>query len=366
MIGRQITLKKRTRSLALVCIFGVAGAGLAVPAPQAAIEWYAGSFYPPLQRVLTSLSNLTPFAWLDVFLIGFPIVWCVLIVREVRRSDHRARAAGRWALRTSAAAATLYVVFLVAWGLNYRRLPLEQKLRYDADAVTADAARAAAQLSVTRLNALFARAHATQPASRDGSVDASLLQAFARATKDLGASGTTVPARPKRTLLDLYFRPAAVAGMTDPFFLETLIESDLLPVERPFVIAHEWSHLAGFANEGEANFAGFLACSRADAPAQYSGWLFLFGELVNSLPRTDRAEVIARLDPGPREDLRAIARRLARDVRPRVSAVGWRVYDRYLKANRVEAGTASYAQVVRLVLGTRLGLTADESASPAR
>ena len=273
---------------------------------------------------------------------------------------------GRWALRTTVAAAACYVVFLVAWGLNYRRLPLEKKLRYDADAVTAGAARDAAQLTVSRLNGLFTRAHATPPDERNGAVDASLVAAFARTTRDLGASGTTVPARPKRTLLDLYFRPAAVAGMTDPFFLETLIESDLLPMERPFVIAHEWSHLAGFANEGEANFVGFLACSRADAPAQYSGWQFLFGELVNSLPRNARAEVIARLDPGPRDDLRAIAARLARDVRPRVSAVAWRVYDRYLKANRIEEGAASYAQVVRLVLGTRLGLTADESALPAR
>jgi hypothetical protein len=30
------------------------------------------------------------------------------------------------------------------------------------------------------------------------------------------------------------------------------------------------------------------------------------------------------------------------------------VYDRYLKANRVGAGTASYAEVVQLVLGTGL------------
>jgi hypothetical protein len=167
-------------------------------------------------------------------------------------------------------------------------------------------------------------------------------------------------------MLDLYFRPAGVAGMTDPWFLETLVESDLLAVERPFVIAHEWSHLAGFADEGEANFAGWLTCVRAGAAAQYSGWLFLFGELVNSVPRADRAPLMASLDAGPRGDLRAIAARLARDVQPTVSAAGWRVYDQYLKANRVEAGAASYAQVVRLVLGTRVGLSADESGSPAR
>ena len=76
--------------------------------------------------------------------------------------------------------------------------------------------------------------------------------------------------------------------------------------------------------------------------------------------------MIARLDRGPRDDLRAIAARITRDVKPQVSAAGWLVYDHYLKANRVEAGTASYAQVVRLVLGTGLGLNADRSALPAR
>jgi hypothetical protein len=41
-------------------------------------------------------------------------------------------------------------------------------------------------------------------------------------------------------------------------------------------------------------------------------------------------------------------------VSPRVSRAGWRVYDSYLKANRVEAGTASYDEIVRLVLGARV------------
>jgi hypothetical protein len=43
-----------------------------------------------------------------------------------------------------------------------------------------------------------------------------------------------------------------------------------------------------------------------------------------------------------------------RDVNPRVASAGWRVYDSYLKANRVEAGTTSYDEVVRLVLGLRV------------
>jgi hypothetical protein len=83
--------------------------------------------------------------------------------------------------------------------------------------------------------------------------------------------------------------------------------------------------------------------------------LFLYEQLTSDLSRRDRDDVISRLAAGPRADLGAVAARLARDVRPQVSAAGWRVYDKYLKANRVEAGAASYEQVVRLVLGTTLG-----------
>ena len=54
--------------------------------------------------------------------------------------------------------------------------------------------------------------------------------------------------------------------MTDPFLLETLIAPDLLEVERPFVIAHEWAHLAGYADESEANFVAL-----ADVPPRRCG-----------------------------------------------------------------------------------------------
>jgi hypothetical protein len=347
-------------------LFGLvatACAAFLIPLPAVAVErFYSGLIYPPVQRALTSFSNLVPLALFDILIVGFPAVWGVLAVRDIARSRRRLQTAGRWGLRTVAAAALLYLVFLMTWGLNYRREPLDRKLKYDANAVTSEAARDAATLTVSRLNALYAPAHAAGDRTTG---DAALAAAFARTTKELGGTGTTVPGRPKQTILDLYFRPAAVAGMTDPFFLETLVESNLLEIERPFVVAHEWSHLAGFADEGEANFAGWLTCTRADALSQYSGWLSLFGELMNSVPRADRAAVMASLGGGPRQDLREIAARLARDVKPRVSAAGWRVYNEYLKANRVEAGTASYAQVVRLVLGTRLGLN-DEAALPAR
>ena len=338
------------RSAALVVL---AIAALLVPLPASIVErWYSTRVFVGLQAVLTPLSNVVPIALLDVLVCGAVAVWIGLAVVDVRRRGW-VRAAGPIGVRTLAWSAALYLVFLATWGLNYRRVPLADKLQFDRTAVSVESARRTALVAVDRVNALYAAAHRVTPMS-SAAVSGSLAEGFERASRDLDLPSITV-ARPKRTLLDVYFQRAGVAGMTDPFLLETLVASDLLPVERPFVVAHEWSHLAGIANEGDANFVGWLACLRGSAADQYSGWLFLYDELARSVTARDRAALLSALADGPRADLRAIRERVARHVSPRVSAAGWRVYDSYLKANRVESGAASYAEVVRLVLGVKFG-----------
>src|SRR5262245_37100914 len=161
-------------------------------------------------------------------MLFLPVVWTGVAVRDILRPARRLHTLALWLLRTATAAALVYLLFLLTWGLNYRRVPLERKLAYDSHVVTSNAAREAARRATSRLNVFFAGAHA-QPAAT-APVDPVLAAAFASATREVGAAGTTVPGRPKRSLLDIYFRPAGVAGMTDPFFLETLIEGDLLAI----------------------------------------------------------------------------------------------------------------------------------------
>ena len=80
----------------------------------------------------------------------------------------------------------------------------------------------------------------------------------------------------------------------------------------------------------------------------------MYVEALSGLPSDAARAVAATLVDGPRADLRAMRERHDREVSPRIAGAGWRVYDSYLKANRVDAGTASYAEVVQLVLGTEL------------
>ena len=329
------------------------GAALAPVPPNAVDRWYSGHMYASIQPLLTSMSNLVPFSLLDALIAAVTLAWLVLAGRDLRKTASHLGAAVLIAVRTVVWAAALYLLFVALWGLNYRRPPMRETLPYDSSAVTADAAAAAGRIAVERLNALHDRAHAIGwPAA--GDVDANLADGFARALRETGIQRDVVPARPKHTMLDWYFRRAGVDGMTDPFFLETLVARGVLPFERAFVVAHEWSHLAGVADEGEANFTAWRACVNGSDSNAYSGWLFLYGELARAVPASDRAALVSVLGSGPRTDLRAVRERYLRDVNRRVSDAGWRVYDSYLKANRVQAGTASYDEVVRLVLGLRV------------
>ena len=344
----------QARALGLAVVAAAVTAAL-LPWPAYTVErFYSSGVYPVWQSWITTVSNAAPIALLDVLIVGVAAAWVSLAVLDIAR--WRVRGPGRTGVRilsrTAVWASAVYLLFLASWGLNYRRVPLSDKLEFDGGRVSEDGLRTLAATAATRLNTLHPLAHAKGwPA--DLEIDPALRPAFAAAQRDLGTTRFAVPGRPKPSMLDVYFRRAVVDGMTDPFFLETLVVSDLLPLERPFVTAHEWAHLAGYNDEGEANFVGWLACMRGDERHQYSAWIFLFNEAAGQMPRSERQNLAARLDRGPREDRRAIADRVARNRSARLSEAGWVVYNQYLKANRVEAGTASYAEVIRLILGSR-------------
>lgn len=320
-------------------VVGLALIAALAPVPASLVErWYSRGVYPPLQRALTTTSNIVPFAIFDVLLIAaVPVV--VLGVRRNIRAEGWLAGAARSGVQAVTLAAIVYLVFLASWGLNYRRTPLAEQLAFDQERVNGPAVEALVRRAVSELNAFHDAAH-----SRELPI-AQLGNAFDEARAVLRPGVPTVHGRPKQTLLGGYFHQAGISGMTDPFLLETLIAPDLLDVERPFVVAHEWAHLAGYADESEANFVAWLACARAGDAGRYSAWLALLGYLPLS------RESMLPLKGGPRSDLLAIRYRYQRTSRV-MRAAAQASYDRYLKANRVSAGVGSYDLVIELILGT--------------
>ena len=360
-----LVLRVGARSWTVVGVIAAAVVAALAPTSAAWVEqFYSRQWYLTAQRVVTPVSGLVGFSLLDVLATAGMFGLCICWWRGLRGAGWRGRAVAlaRLTLRTAAFTAVLYLVFLAMWGLNYRRVPLIAKLDYDAARISSAALVSLASESVDRLNALHEPA-AAEPWPSFGELPARFGPAFAIVQRRLGAARPAVAGRPKATLLTAYFRRAGIDGMVNPFSLEVLVNGTVLPFERPFLVAHEWAHLAGYANESEASFVGVLICLAGDAQSRYSAWLYLSQQLVRHLSQAERERGWAGLDGGPRDDLRAIAARL-REAVPVVRRSANRVYDRYLRANRVDAGIASYGLVVDLLLGTDGTPTWRELAGP--
>ncbi|MPZ16363.1 MAG: DUF3810 family protein [Luteitalea sp.] len=334
------------------------------PLPATLVErMYSGGAYLLFQPVVTTITNRVPFLLLDAGVAGALAALLVFVGRQIhrwrrRRVSSEARAAsGGWSGGVATVsnillvAAVVYLAFEACWGLNYRRTPLTARLDFDRGRVTRTAAIDWLDRAVENLNDGYAPAYrAPWPQARD--LPEHLGPAFARAQRFLGARRTATPGLPKRTLLTPYFRWAGIDGVTNPFGLDITINPQVLPAERPFVVAHEWGHLAGLANEAEASFLAWLTCMQGDAQAQYSAWLSVLGHLVGAVPRDERRSIVGALEEGPRRDLAGMAAR-SRQTLPAVRVVAWQAYDRFLRANRVPEGIASYDLVAELLLGTR-------------
>jgi len=343
----------RWRPVVSISIVVAALAAAFVEMPGQAVRLYGEWFYPRLQATLTPLSNRTSLPLFDITWIGIVLAVIVMLGMAVSRAwrARSLRALGSTLATVVTIAAGLYLWFTLAWGYNYRRPGVEAAVpRFSAARVTPEALRALAERAVLRANELYAEAHAQGfPAAHD--VPAALLDSLHLVEHSLGRRRPTMPSVPKRPITAPYMRAVGVSGMLAPLMLETYLNPDLTGPERPYVLAHEWAHLSGFAPEEDASFVGAVAALRADVPSQYSAWLSLVSDAAMRLPMPARREVPAPLAAGPRRDLDEIAERLRFRV-AWLDRASWVAYDRAIKSQGAHAGVAGYGRVIELLLGS--------------
>ena len=314
------------------------------PMPAPFIEaWYSRGAYPRWERVATLFSNLAPFALFDVLILIVALGVGLAVVRA-RRMRSWSYAAARIVLIAS----IVGIWFQLAWGLNYRRVPIRESLGL---AVASDA-KALERFALAAADG--ARASAAD-LDREGVFSSSrvmsdLAPAFARVQQKMGLPVSARPGRAKRSLFNPYFRWAAIDGVTNPLVPETMIVSTLTPAEVHATVAHEWAHLAGYASENEASFVGWLVCLEAGGAARYSGWVFALLEAAGASP-ADGGQWLRRAGPVVTADVRAMHERYLASS-PTVRRAASATYDQFLRANRVEGGIRSYDEVLQLMLAS--------------
>ena len=125
-----------------------------LPVPAGWIEhWYSRGFYLRLQPIVSRVTDLSPVALLDVAALALFATFVFWGVRSYQVAGF-AGMLRLLAVRLVVTASVVYLWFMAAWGLNYRRVPLEEQLAYDTSRLTRDRAVQFARAAVDQANAL--------------------------------------------------------------------------------------------------------------------------------------------------------------------------------------------------------------------
>jgi len=344
------------RLLRIALISAVVVAGLTYGLPASVVESaYSQGVYPFIAFLLGSVSDAVPFSIAEVLvgLVACSIIYVpIRILRTGGPDQLRFGERVKRLLGIAAYAAVLtvcfgFVLFQLLWGLNYHRVPIETRIGWDET-------RLERPNFVAKLEELATRASKERsigPLEWDSATQTAIVGAIDQVVARLDGAPVFCAKRPKTLVMNGYFAAVGVHGITIPFTHEAHHRSDLFEFERPFIVAHERAHLAGYAPEAEANFVAFHACIASRNPlARYSGLLAIYRHFRSAASPEERVSADAKLSEAVKADIVAIATR-NRNEQSDLQDLSRAVNDSYLKANAVAEGTADYGRVVKLLLG---------------
>jgi Protein of unknown function (DUF3810) len=301
--------------------------------PSGAVEHlYARTVFPAISSVAGRFADLVPFSWLD---LALPFGSVLLIVLLYRKKFI-------WLVNVVTG---LYLVFFWTWGLNYHRQPLNSKLQLDSSRMQPDAMTEFAKHAAAELNRLYGEKQ-TQ-VHDETATRAEAVRRVRKVIAIIDGSDWQSASRIKVSWVgDAWLRAAGVDGLFNPFAHEPIINSSILDIERPFVIAHELAHVRGYPDEGDANVIATFATLMSNDPAfQYSGWLNLWLYL-----RTKELDTL--LESGPRQDIQRVFDRARSEQIRWINDLQQSLLDWFLKANSVHEGVRSYSRVVLTAAGS--------------
>src|SRR5690606_37299174 len=131
----------------------------------------------------------------------------------------RPRSFRRWTRRVAIAAILIYGLFIVFWGANYRRLPVETQLGLDQEPITAERLRALAEFLLLSIVRDLPRPEARQRERAEEAVRISFEDWLRR---QLGRSAPRLPQRVKTVPPGLLLT-FGTSGMLIPIFNEPVV-----------------------------------------------------------------------------------------------------------------------------------------------
>ncbi len=324
-------------------------------------RFYSRGAYLVLHRLQSLVAVLSPMPLIYLLLLSLLLFLAFRLHRWWRKTDSLAAKCRSLLGGSLSLFSALGFFFLLLWGLNYGRQPVEERLQLKPKPLTQEELLE----EYKRVSDLLQAERKTLLSSFENRSDTLALELprvsekLVREALEMVLAEQGYPVNlhiPLRELHPGTLLRIGTAGVYLAWSGEGHYDGGLHSLQKPFVMAHEMAHGYGFGDEGICNFWAWLACSRSDSPAlRYSAllayWRYLRAALRNLSPVTfHQAE--ARLPKGLRADLLAIQKQMARypDILPRLRNS---LYETYLKSQGVKEGMKSYSRLPMLVKAWR-------------
>lgn len=327
--------------LALLCVLWA----FFPPSASWVETFYARGLYPAIASVVVPLTGWLPFSLSGMLLLLSLVALPVWSVRSWRRRQSARAWLTHSLWRALSVGVILYALFLVMWGANYGRQPVEALFNLSPAPVTESELETLASDMVQLLERDLPAARARDFERAQASLKASLGELVL----EVSGVSVTLPSHikilPAGTLMS-----SGTAGIAVPWTLEAHIDGGLTEVSQLYVGTHELAHVAGFAGEADADFVAKIAGLQADnAYARYATALGILATVSWQLPRDSYTQLYAGLPPAAQNDLINIREANERYTLPKLQSLSWSLYDRYLVAQGYETGIQEYSRVVTLL-----------------
>ena len=269
----------------------------------------------------------------------------------------------QWAGWVLAVFAGIYMLHTGFWGLNYYAGDLAEDIRLETSSYNLEELTEATEFYRDKANAL------AQQVERDGSGNVKFAD-FETLAKKAGEgfdiltydyhypifAGSKLPVK-QLGWADMY-SSMGITGVTFGLTGEAAVNPQIPDVTLPFTMAHEMAHRMCIANERDANFAAFLACSvHSDPEFQYSAYFMAYRYCYNALAgvkNTAAAAAAAQIREGTGDLLQRDMDHYSHFFSSRENTVATTfadtMNDAYLKTSGLKSGTASYNQVCDLLV----------------
>ena len=310
-------------------------------------EWYARHIYPVLSSGLSRFSSFFSFSVGDVFIYGSLggllayALFCLFRRKGVKKMLRREVEYLAW----------VYVWFYLAWGLLYFRADFYARASVERQRYSEETFVLFLENYTDALNASYGENREwTEPV-----VAREVKQGYKQLAEQYGLCTPADYLRAKSMLCPPLMSGVGVLGYIGPFFTEFNLNPDLLPEQYAATYAHEMAHVLGIANEAEANFYSYKVCTASSVPTiRFSGYFSLLPYVISNAYRLLPSSDFETWKESLRPEIRALYRQKQSHwealYNPFIGDIQAKIYNWYLKGNRIPTGTANYSEVISLII----------------